>query len=180
MSLAGKTSPRRIAMTCSACEVERGLGGSPVKIPSRGRNFNCETVRQRNPTTNLRGTHYRQSGAKYKPFQKQNTHDRHTEQINPGPGKMETNSAEEFPWESMAQGGDGAHLFPASRPAQQGKSYHFLFEWDPVSNAYNSSKLFYLERFPWKRHQPIALVQDYFHGKFGPILQSTATKPPRH
>ncbi|KAG2024222.1 hypothetical protein GB937_003869 [Aspergillus fischeri] len=78
-----------------------------------------ERTWQRNPTTGLRETHYASSGARAKPFRKDNVPKRHTGQINSQPGSSETNSAEEFPWESTVQGGSNALLLPATRAQQQ-------------------------------------------------------------
>ncbi|KAF4219342.1 hypothetical protein CNMCM8980_003073 [Aspergillus fumigatiaffinis] len=71
------------------------------------------------PYSWFEGTHYMSSGAKAKPFRKDNVPKRHTGQINSQPGSSETNSAEEFPWESTVQGGSNALLLPATRAQQQ-------------------------------------------------------------
>ncbi|GFF70574.1 hypothetical protein IFM47457_02670, partial [Aspergillus lentulus] len=71
-----------------------------------------ERTWQRNPTPGLRETHYTSSGAKAKPFRKDNIPKRYTE----------TNNAEEFPWESTVQGGSNALLLPATRAQQQRQS----------------------------------------------------------
>ncbi|GFF69898.1 hypothetical protein CNMCM6069_002789 [Aspergillus lentulus] len=85
-----------------------------------------ERTWQRNPTIGLRETHYTSSGAKAKPFRKDNVPKRHTGQINSQPGSSETNSAEEFPWESTVQGGSNALLLPATRAQQQNMFYDGL------------------------------------------------------
>ncbi|KAG2025160.1 hypothetical protein GB937_002921 [Aspergillus fischeri] len=78
------------------------------------------THRQRVDTPGLNEVNYKDSGAKEVPFRKGQVPKYHTGQINPNPGvKSETNSAEEFPWESMAQGGSGANLLPATRYQQK-------------------------------------------------------------
>lgn len=75
--------------------------------------------RQRVDTSSTRERHYRESGAKSQPFRKDQVSKRRTAQINSDPGKTtETNSAEEFPWESMTDGGPNALLFPATRDQQ--------------------------------------------------------------
>jgi hypothetical protein len=80
-----------------------------------------DRANHRQKTSSTTGkSHYVQSGAYMTPFRKDHTAQRHTEEINTQAGDdTETNSAEEFPWESMAQGGTGAYLAPATR-AQQG------------------------------------------------------------
>lgn len=85
------------------------------------------THRQRIDTPGLNEVNYKESGAKAVPFRKDQVPKRHTGQINPNPGvKSETNSAEEFPWESMAQGGSGANLLPATRYQQNRMLHHGL------------------------------------------------------
>ncbi|KAI1498382.1 hypothetical protein F5X99DRAFT_431853 [Biscogniauxia marginata] len=84
--------------------------------------YNGQRVWRRNPTQT--NNHYTESGASLVPFRASNLSSRGTTQID-----STTTSAEEFPWQGMAQGGNGAHLFPASRANQnsQGGSINAAF-----------------------------------------------------
>ncbi|ETS83891.1 hypothetical protein PFICI_05767 [Pestalotiopsis fici W106-1] len=61
-----------------------------------------------------RRTHYQQSGAKFTPFHTGELDKRNAERLDDS-----TDSGEEFPWESLAQGGTGAHLFPTTMAEQR-------------------------------------------------------------
>ncbi|KAI0156025.1 hypothetical protein BJ166DRAFT_580755 [Pestalotiopsis sp. NC0098] len=61
-----------------------------------------------------RRTHYQQSGAYFTPFHADHLDNRNAERLDDS-----TVSAEEFPWESLSQGGSGAHLFPTTVGEQQ-------------------------------------------------------------
>ncbi|KAF7155894.1 hypothetical protein CNMCM5623_008774 [Aspergillus felis] len=120
-----------------------------------------ERTWQRINTPGLDEVHYKESGAKAVPFRKDNVPKRHTEQINPNPGtKTETNSAEEFPWESMAQGGSGANLLPATRYQQRQQG-------NAIKNGYRKSEI---DLGDW--------FKITFTGDLGPICQALQKDPP--
>ncbi|KAF4153157.1 hypothetical protein CNMCM6069_001119 [Aspergillus lentulus] len=122
---------------------------------------NGERTWQRNPTPGLNKVHYQKSGAAAKPFQKGNVPKRHTGQINPQPGeRTETNSAEEFPWESMSQGGSNADLLPATRHEQK-------LQGAAIRKGFQTSDIDLGEWF-----------KITFTGNLGPICQALHRDPP--
>lgn len=68
-------------------------------------------------TANARTANQRASGTSLRPFQDNQLATRHTEQIS-----SDTISSEEFPWESLKEGGENAYVFPATREEQNGMS----------------------------------------------------------
>lgn len=108
--------------------------------------------RQRNPSTGLKKAHYRDSRASATPFKNDSLNKRHTAQINPQPGSSTaTNSVEEFPWESMRQGGTGPVVMPATRDQQNRTSYDSDSLADPFIDAfvlYRSSRRYYRRLSP--------------------------------
>ncbi|KAI0548066.1 hypothetical protein F4679DRAFT_596972 [Xylaria curta] len=79
---------------------------------------------QRGPL-GISGPHRTQAGANLHPFYAANLSDRQTSQISSA-----TTSAEEFPWASLMQGGEGAHLMPATREEQNAQG-------GSINHAYN-------------------------------------------
>ncbi|KAF4162545.1 hypothetical protein CNMCM6936_001974 [Aspergillus lentulus] len=120
-----------------------------------------ERTWQRIDTPGLNEVNYKESGAKAVPFRKDQVPKRHTGQINPNPGvKSETNSAEEFPWESMAQGGSGANLLPATRYQQNQQG-------NAIKTGFRRSEVNLGEWF-----------RITFTGDLGPICQALQRDPP--
>ncbi|KAI1378083.1 hypothetical protein F4677DRAFT_458789 [Hypoxylon crocopeplum] len=73
---------------------------------------------RKNVQTSSRKTHYIRSGAYFQPFANDHSLDvRHAYRLDD-----DTTSAEEFPWESLEQGGPGAHVFPTTRDEQQSQA----------------------------------------------------------
>ncbi|KAM0811978.1 hypothetical protein AB5N19_14295 [Seiridium cardinale] len=110
--------PRRTGDENNPIDAEFDVTGWPVSAE-----FNCyimlcveggNRVYQRIEDPSERRTHYQRSGAYFTPF-----HGDHLEQRNAERLDDSTVSAEEFPWESLSQGGSGAHLFPTTVAEQQ-------------------------------------------------------------
>lgn len=78
---------------------------------SNGKNYRQRTFSAHDPRQN-----YIESGASLVPFQADQLQTRGTSQIT-----AETVSAEEFPWRSLAEGGENSRLFPATVSEQQSR-----------------------------------------------------------
>ena len=70
---------------------------------------------QRVATAGASKKNFQGSGSAFQQFRLENLQTRHTAQITAA-----TTSSEEFPWESMQEGGENAYVFPATEAEQNG------------------------------------------------------------
>ncbi|KAF2275744.1 uncharacterized protein EI97DRAFT_475122 [Westerdykella ornata] len=114
--------------------------------------FGGERTWQRRLTESEGRSHYRESGAYFHPFRANELGRRGTAQITP-----QTDSAEEFPWESMHRGGQEALLFPTTQDEQNAQGGHLQ-----ALSAVGDGRWFHITFFPsrlFKRYCGALMVE---------------------